>query len=195
MYRKALLIPFFLIVAAPLALATTYKIDPSHTFPQFEIRHMSFSMIHGRFNHTTGSIRMDRGKNLGSVRVKIAVDSVDTGFEARNAHLFKPEFFNAKKYPTMTYRSTKVAYSGKHEATVYGKLTMKGVTKPVKLHVSRIHCAPDPFSEDAERCGFDATAEIKRSDFGVSAYVPSIPDAVHIVISVEAVSIPDKQGE
>ncbi|MDN5864921.1 MAG: YceI family protein [Gammaproteobacteria bacterium] len=193
MHRSLWLIAALFVLAAAVAQATTYKIDSAHTFPQFEIRHLAFSMIHGRFNHTTGTITMDRAENLGSVQVRIAVDSVDTGVDARDAHLQKPEFFDAGKYPYITYQSTRVDYTGEHTATVYGKLTMKGVTKPVELHVSRIHCAPDPLGE-GERCGFDASAEIKRSNFGVSAYVPVIPDTVHIILNVEAVSVPDKQG-
>lgn len=192
MRPSLLLLAALFVMAAPVAQATTYQIDSAHTYPQFEISHMGFSMIHGRFNHTTGTITMNRDKNLGSVQVKIAVNSVDTGFPARDAHLLKPEFFDAKQYPFITFRSTSVDYSGKDAATVHGKLTMKGVMKPVVLHVSRIHCAKDPFSADATRCSFDATADIKRSDFGVSAYVPVIPDVVHLVFNAEAVSVSEK---
>ncbi|MGH8274194.1 MAG: YceI family protein [Gammaproteobacteria bacterium] len=176
------------------AFAATYKIDSAHSFPQFEIRHLSFSLLHGQFNHTTGTITMNRAKKLGSVQVTIAVDSIDTGYAQRNKDLLAPSFFNAAKYPTMTYRSTKVVYNGKDAATVYGKLTLKGTTKPVTLHVSRIHCAKNPFGA-GERCGFDATTDIKRSNFGVSGDLPVVPNAVHIVINVDAVSESMKKGE
>ncbi|MGH8225479.1 MAG: YceI family protein [Gammaproteobacteria bacterium] len=178
-----------LLLAAPAAFAATYKIDSAHSFPQFEIRHLDFSLLHGQFNHTTGTITMDRAKKLGSVNATIAVDSIDTGYAQRSKDLLAPSFFDAAKYPTMTYRSTKVVYHGKDAASVYGNLTMKGVTKPVTLKVTRIHCAKNPFGA-GERCGFDATADIKRSDFGVSADLPVIPDAVHLVINVDATSAP-----
>lgn len=195
MFRTSLVV-MALLLAAPAALATTYKIDPPHTFPQFEIRHMSFSLIHGQFNHTTGSLTMNRAKQLGSVHVKIAVDSLDTGYGPRNKLLLGSSYFDVAKYPTITYRSTKVVYHGKTQATVYGNLTMKGVTKPVVLHVQRIHCGANPLGS-GERCGFDATANIKRSEFGVSGGLPVIPDHVHIIINVGAVSVPNdsKKGK
>ncbi|MGH8161809.1 MAG: YceI family protein [Gammaproteobacteria bacterium] len=186
MFRTFLVVAS-LLVMAPGALAATYKINSPHTYPQFEIRHMKFSLIHGQFDHTTGTITMDRAKHLGSVHVTIAVNSIDTGYGPRNKLLLSPSFFDAAKYPTMIYHSTKVVYHGKSKATVYGKLTMKGVAKPVKFNVSRIYCANNPLGS-GERCGFDATANIKRSEFGVKGDLPFIPDAVRIVINVEAVS-------
>ena len=182
-----------LLLAAPAAFAATYQIDSAHTFPQFEIRHLSFSMLHGQFNQTTGTITMDRAKGLGSVNVNIAVDSIDTGNAQRNEDLMAPSFFDAAKYPTMTYRSTKVVYRGKDTATVYGNLTLKGTTKPVTLTVTRIYCGKNPFGA-GERCGFDATADIKRSDFGVSADLPMIPDAVHIILNADVVSTTNIAG-
>jgi len=179
---------FMALVAVPaLAQATTYQIDPAHTYPQFEIRHLSFSMLHGQFNHTTGTITVNRAKQMGSVEVTIAVDSIDTGDAQRNKDLEAPSFFDAAKYPTITYRSTRVVYHGKDAATVYGKLTIKGQTRPVMLKVTRIHCGPDPFSAGT-RCGFDASAKINRTAFGVSGDPHMIPDDVHLVINADAVS-------
>ncbi len=192
---RTVLVGAALLLAAPGALAATYTIDSAHSFPQFEIRHMSFSLIHGQFNHTTGTITMNRAQELGSVHVVIAVDSIDTGHAQRDKDLLAPSFFDAAKYPTMTYDSTKVVYHGKTAATVYGKLTMKGVTRPVELQVSRIHCAKDPFSAHGTRCGFDATANIKRSRFGVLGDLPVVPDNVHIIINVEAVARPNGSGQ
>jgi polyisoprenoid-binding protein YceI len=194
MFRKAWFIPLTFLLATPAALATSYTIDSAHTYPQFEIRHLSFSLLHGRFNHTTGSITMDRAKKLGSVKVTIAVNSLDTGDAQRDKDLMAKDFFNVKKYPDMTYKSTKVVYHGKHEATVSGKLTLKGVTKPVKLDVTRIHCSKNPLGP-GDRCGFDATANIKRSDFGVSADLPIVPDKVHLIINADALTQPAKKEQ
>lgn len=181
-----ILVPLLLLVPA-LALAATYKIDSAHTYPQFEIRHLQFSMLHGQFNHTTGTITMNRAQHMGSVDVTIDVTSIDTGDAQRNKDLLAPSFFDAAKYPTITYHSTRVEYHGKDAATVYGKLTIKGHTRPVKLRVTRIHCGPDPFS-NGQRCGFDARARIDRTRFGVSGDPKMIPDAVHLVINADAVS-------
>lgn len=181
-----------LLVAAPVALAAKYRIDPAHSFPQFEIRHLDFSLLHGQFNHTTGTIDMDRAKGLGSVNVAIAVDSIDTGYAQRNKDLLAASFFDAAKYPTITYRSTRVVYHGKQRATVYGKLTIRGVTKPVTLDVTRIYCAKNPFGP-GERCGFDAKGEISRSAFGVSGDSGIIPDKVRLIINADAVSQPSSK--
>lgn len=184
-----LFIAALLLAATPAALATTYRIDSAHTFPQFEIRHLQFSMLHGQFNQTSGTITMNRAKKMGSVDVTVQVDSIDTGNAARNRDLMASSFFDAAKYPTMIYRSTKVVYRGKDRATVYGKLTLKGVTKPATLHVTRIYCAPNPFG-GGERCGFDAKGEINRTAFGVSGDAGMIPDTVYLIINSDAVSRP-----
>ena len=183
------LILMIALAAPALAFGATYKIDSAHTYPQFDIRHLQFSMLHGQFNRTTGTITMNRAKHIGSVEVTIDVKSIDTGNAQRDKDLLGASFFDAAKYPTMTYKSTKVVYRGKDAATVYGKLTLKGHTRPVELHVSRIHCGPDPFSKGT-RCGFDATAEINRTHFGVSGDPGFIPNSVALVINADAVAPP-----
>lgn len=176
-----------LLAAPTAAFAATYQIDSAHTFPQFDIRHLQFSMLHGQFNHTTGKITMNRAKRMGSVDVTVAVDSIDTGNAQRDKDLLAPSFFDAAKYPTITYHSTRVEYHGKDAATVYGKLTIKGHTHPVQLKVTRIHCASNPFG-GGTRCGFDASATIDRTEFGVSGDPGMIPDTVYLVINADAVS-------
>ena len=187
MKKLSKLLPAALLLAPALALAATYKIDSAHTYPQFEIRHLQFSMLHGQFNHTTGTITMDRSKHMGSVDVTVEVGSIDTGDGQRNKDLLAPAFFDAGKYPTITYHSTRVVYHGRDAATVYGKLTIKGHTRPVELRVTRIHCAANPFGAGT-RCGFDATAKINRTKFGVSGDPGMIPDTVYLVINADAVS-------
>lgn len=167
------------------AQAATYTLDPAHTYPQFEIRHLAFSTLHGQFNQTAGKITMDRKKNLGSVEATIQVGSLDTGMPKRDADLLAAPFFDADNHPTMSYKSTKVSYQGKDKATVEGSLTLRGVTKPVTLHVTRISCGLNPILKKPV-CGFDAWAQVKRSDFGMNAYVPAIPDEVKLTINSDA---------
>ena len=168
------------------AQAATYTIDPAHTYPQFEIRHLAFSTLHGQFNQTAGKITMDREKKLGSVEATIQIGSLDTGMPKRDADLLAAQFFDSTIYPTMTYKSTKVSYQGKDRATVEGNLNLHGKSKPVTLHVTRISCGLNPILKKPV-CGFDAWAEIKRSDFGINAYVPAIPDEVKLTINSDAV--------
>lgn len=181
------LIVAILLVIAPVAFATTYRIDPAHSFPQFEIRHLQFSMLHGQFNQTSGTLTMDRAKGTGSLDVTVRIDSIDTGNARRDKDLMAPDFFDAAKYPTMTYRSTRVVFADKDRATVYGKLTLRGVTRPLTLNVTRIHCASNPFGP-GERCGFDAVGKLSRSAFGVSGDAKMIPDTVYLRLNADAVS-------
>jgi len=181
------LIPLFasLVLTAPVQ-AATYTLDPAHTYPQFEIHHLSFSTLHGQFNHTEGRITMDRGKNIGSLEATIEVKSLDTGFAKRDEDLLAAPFFDAAQFPAMTYKSTKVTYQGRDRATVRGDFTLHGVTRPLTLHVTRISCGMNPVMKK-NVCGFDAWGEIRRSDFGMKTYVPVIPDEVKLVINSDAV--------
>lgn len=174
------------LALAGSAQAATYTMDPAHTYPQFDIRHLDFSTLHGQFNQTRGTITMDREKGLGSVEATIDVNSLDTGNATRDKDLKSALFFDADKYPTMTYKSTKVLFEGKDKATVEGNLTLHGVTQPVTLHVTRIHCGISPILKK-DVCGFDAVGELKRSEFGMKAYLPVIPDNVRLIINTDAI--------
>lgn len=167
--------------------AERYTIDPSHTYPHFEISHLGFSTLRGRFNSTTGSLTVDWEKKTGAVEVVIAADSVDTGFKKRDDHLRSPDFLNAAEFPEITFKSTeiKIADDGK-SATVKGDLTITGVTRPVTLEVARIHCGVNPINKK-QTCGFDATTRIKRSDFGVTYGLPGVGDDMALLLEVEAV--------
>ena len=115
------------ILALPyVAIADSYKIDPTHTYPNFVINHLGFSNIHGQFGKTTGSLEMDRAKGTGSVQIEIDIASIDTGFKKRDDHLRSPDFFNAVEFPTATFKSTKVTFMG-DGAEIVGDLTIKRI--------------------------------------------------------------------
>lgn len=182
---KKLLVVLGFVGLPMAALADSYTLDPAHTYPNFTVSHLGFSTMHGRFGKTSGTLTMDREKGTGSVEVVIDTASVDTGFKKRDDHLRSPDFFNAVEFPQITFKSTKVSFAGKG-AKVEGNLTMKGVTKPVTLDVASINCGVHPFSKK-DVCGFDATATIKRSDFGITYGTPAIGDEISLDIEVEAV--------
>jgi len=179
------------LVALPFAtsaLAASYTIDPMHTFPQFDINHLGFSTLHGRFNDTKGKLDVDMDKKTGSVDIEINAASVDTGFQKRDDHLRTPDFFNVAEFPKITYKSSKVTIAGDNKATVEGQLTILGVSKPVTLDVDHIKCAehPNPAMKGKFVCGFGATANIKRSDFGMKFGLPAVGDDVKLTLEVEA---------
>lgn len=172
-------------IALPAAAADSYTVDPGHTYPNFEINHLGFSTLHGRFGATTGKITLDTAAKGGSIDITIDATSIDTGHAKRDAHLKSEEFFNVGKFPTLTYKATKLKFNGDKLAGADGELTLLGVTKPVPLTITAFNCANHPMTKKP-MCGANATATLKRSDFGLSAYVPAVGDEVKITIEVEA---------
>ncbi len=169
------------------ASATEYKLDESHTYVGFEISHLGFSTTYGRFEDLKGTLSFDEAKPEASkVNVSIETDSLKTGFEKRDEHVEGPDFLNVKKYPKMTFKSTKVTVTSKNTGTLTGDLTLHGVTKPVTLDVTFNKAGPSPLKPEILVAGFNASGTIKRSDFGITTYVPAISDEVKLVISTEA---------
>jgi polyisoprenoid-binding protein YceI len=192
--RKLVSLVVFAALPVSVIAADSYTIDPLHTFPNFTIDHLGFSKIHGRFGKTEGKLMVDEAKHTGSVDIVIDASSVDTGFVKRDDHLRSPDFLNATEFPEITYKSTKVTISGDPSggnatAMVEGNLTISGVTTPVTLDVKRMHCGINPMDPKKKqyRCGFDAVAKIKRSDFGVKFGIPAIGDEMNIELDAEAV--------
>jgi len=177
------------VLPASVMAADSFTIDPLHTFPNFTISHLGFSTMHGRFGKTTGKLTFDEAKGTGSVEVVIDAASVSTGFVKRDDHLRSPDFLNANEFPEITFKSTKAKINNDASGVVEGNLTIAGVTKPVSLKVTRLHCGINPMDPKKEqyRCGFDAETSIKRSDFGVKFALPAIGDDMNIALEVEAV--------
>ncbi len=168
-----------------LAAPETYTIDASHTHPGFAISHFGFSTFRGRFDKTSGAITIDRDKKTLSADVTIDVNSVSTGVAKLDEHLKSPDFFDAAKFPTITFKATDLKFSGDKLSSASGDLTIHGLTKPVKLDVKNLKCGPHPLKK-VPACGADLTATIKRSEFGVSAYSPNVGEEVALEIQVEA---------
>jgi len=185
MYKTLLFLAVTALPATAMAAASSYTVDPAHTFPHFTIDHLGFSTMHGRFNTTEGKLMVDLAGKTGSVDIKIDANSVDSGFKKRDDHLRSPDFLNAAEFPAITYKSSKVVIHDNSSATVDGTLTIMGVGKPVTLAVDRVQCGPNPMSKK-ETCGFNATTTIKRSDFGVNYALPAVGDEMKITIELEA---------
>ena len=171
--------------ALPALAADSYTVDSSHTYPNFEINHLGFSTMHGQFGTTTGKIMLDTAAKSGSIDIMIDAASIYTGHGKRDAHLKSDEFFNVGKFTTLTYKASKLKFNGDKLTGADGELTMLGVTKPVALTVTSFTCKDHPMTKKPV-CGANATATIKRSDFGLAAYVPAVGDEVKISIQVEA---------
>jgi polyisoprenoid-binding protein YceI len=146
--------------------ADTLKIDPVHSTVGFKIRHL-FSNVTGRFTDVSGSINVDADHpENASVDATIGIKSIDTANTRRDDDLRGDNYFQAEKFPTMTYKSTKVVLSGTDQADVTGDLTLHGVTKPVTLHVKFLGKGPGMMG--GMTTGWQATGSLKRSDFGLT---------------------------
>lgn len=178
------------LVALPLtaqAAPVAYKLDPAHTAVVFIVDHLGFAKAMGRFNTVAGELSFDKdAADKSSLSVTIDTTSVDTNHAKRDEHLKSPDFFNAKEFPKMTFKSTKIEKTGDKTGKLHGDLTLLGVTKPVVLDVAFNKDGVSPASK-MDTVGFSARGTIKRSDFGMKYGVPNIGDDIQIIIESEAV--------
>ncbi|CAN7300667.1 YceI family protein [Caballeronia sp. LjRoot31] len=186
--RKALFAAA-LISAAPFAsafAADTYALDPAHTQTIFTIDHLGFSTITGAVHDLKGTLLLDTVKPENStVAVTMGADSVDTGFAARDKELQGPMFFNVAQFPAMTFKSTHIKMTGAKTADIQGDFTLLGITKPLILKTTFNRMAQDTTGTNVYKAGFTATTTIRRSEFGMKAYVPYVGDDVHVTINFE----------
>lgn len=185
--RSFLLLGLLLAAGAAQAASTTYTMDPHHTQVLFTWNHFGFSNPTANFNTVDGTLVYDPAHpSKSSVQVTMPLSGLDTHVPALDAHLKQGDFFDAAKYPDVTFKSTEVSAAGNGKLTVQGNLTVHGVTKLVTLHVTINKVGMQP-AWKAAAVGFDATATLKRSDFGVGAYVPAVSDTIHVHITTEAI--------
>ncbi|HVT37130.1 MAG TPA: YceI family protein [Nevskiaceae bacterium] len=172
-----------LLLPAAAMAADRYELDPTHTYPEFSVSHMGLSLMHGRFNETAGSFVLDRKGEGSSVQVTVKVASLDSGMPARDERLRADNFLDAAHFPEMSYRSTRVIFSGDKITRIEGQLTLHGVTRPLALEVTAMNCAIHAIKR-VWACGFEAQGMLKRSDYGITTYLPEVGDEV--IIRVEA---------
>ncbi len=189
------ILPLLAALAVPslaLAQATTWNLDPAHTHASFTVRHLVITNVRGEFGKTTGVIHLDeKDPTRSSVEATVDTTTVDTRVPDRDTHLKSPDFFDVAKYPTMTFKSTKVEKAGEGKLKVTGDLTIKGTTKSVVLHVTGpTQAIKDPWGN--QRRGFAATTAISRKEFGLLwnktvEAGPVVGDEVKIEIEGEAI--------
>jgi polyisoprenoid-binding protein YceI len=178
--------------AAALAAPTTWSIDGSHTQSMFSVRHLMVSNVRGQFEKTAGTVLLDdQDVSKSSVEATIDVKSINTREPKRDDHLRSPDFFDAAKHPTITFKSTKVEKAGEGKLKVTGNFTMRGVSKPVVLDVDLpATTVKDPWGNT--RLGFAATTKINRLEYGLQwnkmiESGPVVGDEVKIEIEGELI--------
>ena len=175
------------------AAPVTYKLDPGHTMVLFSWSHFGFSNPVADIGIGDGTLVFDQqNPSKSSVEVTIPLSNLDTHVPALDKHLKEPDFFNADQFPTITFKSTSVQPLGGEHYKVTGDLTVHGVTKPVVLNATLNGVGTHPMT-GAQAIGFNATGTLKRSDFGLGAYVPKVSDEIQLTITTEA-SVP-KAGQ
>lgn len=187
---------FTALIAAALPMAAiaapeSYTLDPTHTYPNFMVEHWGLSMVYGRFDKSSGKFSFDRAGKTGTLDVTVETASLTTGDadkgprpRSRDEHLRQADFFNVAEFPRMTFKSTKVNFGAELPKSVEGQLTLLGVTRPVTLTFERFKCGTNPFNKK-DRCGGNATATFKRSDFGMKAAIPAVGDEIALNIGFE----------
>ena len=184
--QSRLVLALMLAAGVGSAFAETYNIDPNHTYPSFEADHMGISVLRGKFNKANGKISLDRAAKTGALDITIDTTSLDFGHAKLNEHAKTKDMFDVEKFPTATYKSKSVKFDGDKPVSVEGELTLLGVTKPVTLNINKFKCIEHPMLK-REVCGADASAEFKRTDFGLSYGTPRFAPEVKLSIEVEAV--------
>lgn len=169
-----------------LAAPVDYKIDPTHTATVFSWNHFGFSTPSANFSDIQGVIKVDNAKpSNSSVEVTIPVSSVNTNVTALDKEFQQEAWFNAAKYPNITFKSTKVETKDKKHFKITGNLTVKGITKPVVLNAVLNKQGEHPMAK-VPAIGFNATTSFNRSEFGIGNYVPNVGDKITVNITTEA---------
>jgi polyisoprenoid-binding protein YceI len=163
-----------------------YIIEKNHASVMWNVNHLGFSNVSGKFTNLDGYIIFDE-KNLNNSKVEVEINTKDiaTGLPKFEDHLRSEDFLNVKKYPKAKFVSKKIVKKTQNTAEIYGDLTLLDVTKEVVLKVKFNKSAPNPMNKKPT-IGFSATTAIKRSDFNMSYAIPNVADKVDLIIEVEA---------
>lgn len=184
-----------LALSLPLAAAAqteSYAFDPFHTIPNFEVEHLGMTKIRGRFDKTAGKFTIDRTARTGSLEMTVQTATINTGDSergsrprSRDEHLRTPDFFNVAEFPTITFKSTGVTFSGENPTSITGQLSIIGVTRAFTFQLDSWKCGPNPANK-RPMCGGVAVGTLKRSDFGMKYGIPLLGDEVKLFVSFEA---------
>jgi len=170
--------------AATPASAEQFKVDRVHSSVVFRVKHMGVSYFYGRFNDVSGSFAFDDAdESKCSFDVEVKTESVDTASDKRDNHLKSPDFFNARQYPSIRFKSTAVKKTADNTYEVTGELTLLGQTKPLTVTVERVGVGKG--QRGGSLCGIETIFTIKRSEFGMTYGLEGVSDEVRLMVSLE----------
>jgi polyisoprenoid-binding protein YceI len=176
-----------LVTSSSLASAVeTYAVDLEHSSITFRIKHLGITYVYGRFNDMSGVLKIDDQTPANSfVQISAKTESVDTNVPKRDDHLRSPDFFDAKKFPTISFTSKSFKRLDEDKYEVAGDLNLHGITRPLTVTVQHTGSGNDPWG--GYRTGYETTFTIKRSDFGMTTMLNGVGDDVRITVSVEGI--------
>ncbi len=166
------------------ASADTYKLDPVHSTVVFRIGHLVVSNVNGRFNGPTGTVEFDpAAPEKTKFDVQVEVKKIDTNNQQRDTHLKSKDFFDAERFPVISFKSTSVKKVAEGELEVAGDMSLHGVTKQITVKLSYKGPVTDP--QMGTRSGFGTAFEVKRSDYGMNNMIPAVGDTVKLTVDLE----------
>ncbi len=165
--------------AAAPAKAPSYTVDPVHSYVIFKIKHDGIGNNYGRFNGPTGTFTWDEASpESGTLEVSVKTDQVDTGMGKRDDHLKSGDFFDAKQFPTISFKSKSFKKGAAGKVDITGDLTLLGKTKTITV-------TAEPTGKTAKGAGIETTFTIKRSEYGMSKMIDRLSDEVTITVALE----------
>jgi len=177
-----------LVLSASAVNAAEYVIDTkgAHAFVNFKIKHLGYSWLHGRFNTFDGEFNYDAEKpNASQIMVNIDTTSLDSNHAERDKHLRGKDFLNVDKYPTATFKSTKITFNNDDSGKVTGDFTLHGVTKSITFEIDKIGEGQDPWG--GYRVGFEGETSLKLSDYGINYNLGPASTHVDIGLFIEGI--------
>jgi polyisoprenoid-binding protein YceI len=188
--QLSLSIAAVLLLGSSAYAADTYKVDPAHTTVTFSVRHLGINDVKGQFKEFAGEIVVDNGAVTGASGT-IQVKSVDTGVQKRDDHLRTADFFDAAKYPTITFKTKRVEKGSAGQTILIADFTMRGVTKELRLPAKLSGPTKDPWG--GVRIGLEAKTKLNRKDYGIKYHeiletgILAVADEVELEINAEAI--------
>lgn len=197
-----LALPLLAMATTGVAQPVAYTIDPSHTYPSFAADHMGLSTWRGKFNHSAGTVTLDRAARTGTIHVVTEVASINFGHAELDkmvlgaslpSALCKTQcgFFDADKHPQAIYDGKLADFVDGAPTRVIGRLTLRGVTHPLDLRIEHFKCMPDFMLKPRERCGAEASASFDRAAFGIDAG-QSFGMDLNVTLQVQVEAVQDK---
>jgi polyisoprenoid-binding protein YceI len=180
------LLGIILLPAVAAQAADPYKVDVGHSNVIFRVKHLGVSNFYGRFNEIEGQFLIDPANPAASmIDISVPTASVDSKIEKLDSHLKSADFFSAKEFPKITFKSKSVAAGKDGMLAVTGDLSLHGVTKTITVNVEPTGAGKDPWGN--ERAGFECIFNIKRSDYGMKFMLDKLGDDVRLIVSMEGI--------